>query len=111
MSKHTPGPWEVDHEGYVVGSTGKVVCRTLRNVFRDEVDDANFCLIAAAPELLEALKETLEVLESKEFKDEMGLASTMHIRAGSKGYKGKMLPIANIANVIKKAEGEDESSN
>ena len=59
MSKHTPGPWEVDHEGYVVGSTGKVVCRTLRNVFRDEVDDANFCLIAASPELLQAVKELI----------------------------------------------------
>jgi len=53
MDNHTPGPWFVEAQN--VHSGGRVICRTDWNI-RDQVDDANARLIAAAPELLEALE-------------------------------------------------------
>ena len=64
MSKHTPGPWKwwTTHEGAhrINPHKGGLViasCDT-RNPFSEE-QEANARLIAAAPDLLEALKETL----------------------------------------------------
>ena len=70
MSKHTAGPWKYDGDyvwadsigGYVANpqtedmTSGKFICT------RDcqEIIDANARLIAAAPELLEALEGMLE---------------------------------------------------
>ena len=72
MSKHTPGPWIAELETYPImvssqtetwplvdelgneeGRTGAFVCNTGDN-------KGNARLIAAAPELLEALKEILD---------------------------------------------------
>ena len=61
MSKHTPGPWNVGHEDENTGeieviSDGRpYVCLVLPGAI-DEVTPANARLIAAAPELLEALQ-------------------------------------------------------
>ncbi len=53
MSKHTPGPWiEV---GRYIETDGHILCEMFSARTRDE-RDANQRLIAAAPELLEALK-------------------------------------------------------
>lgn len=63
MSKHTPGPWEA-HNGEV--TTRQENGRSYRRIaaVQDygigslvEVDEANARLIAAAPDLLEALKD------------------------------------------------------
>jgi hypothetical protein len=70
MSAHTPGPWSVEKErdfwnvtsvqGDIVGIEGLYRC--------DGSDEANARLIAAAPELLEALRYMLrryvELVES-----------------------------------------------
>lgn len=55
MSKHTPGPWKV---AAIPGAVIAVDNTTIAKVFYGErsVCDANARLIAAAPELLEALK-------------------------------------------------------
>jgi len=53
MSRHTPGPWKVD-EHNDVGAEGRHVA-TL-SLYGDGSDDANAHLIAAAPDLLEALR-------------------------------------------------------
>ena len=58
---HTPGPWEVSHlsaagkrtAGLLIREAGH--CITLASVRRE--NEANARLIAAAPDLLEALKE------------------------------------------------------
>lgn len=54
MSAHTPGPWRYDYEvgycGEIVASNGQTIC-----TFNDEPLPSHARLIAAAPELLEAL--------------------------------------------------------
>lgn len=57
MSKHTPGPWEV--QNMTVFNSGCMFvanCDGLGDVDRMEISRANARLIAAAPDLLAALK-------------------------------------------------------
>ena len=70
--KHTKGPWVIGNrytDQGVYTPDGELVANThgsQRNFNRDEqiaIQDANARLIAAAPELLEALEKTLERLE------------------------------------------------
>jgi hypothetical protein len=74
MSKHTPGPWRTEFDSYGgydcmtagqhIRSDTKLICTVdygnYGNIRFDESPnleaDANACLIAAAPELLEACK-------------------------------------------------------
>ena len=70
MSKHTPGPWQIDW--YICREKGKELWRVPRSigpacVDHDHwagnhitVDAANARLIAAAPDLLEALKDLMQ---------------------------------------------------
>lgn len=73
MNKHTPGPWGIEQTddtnwiGFMRPHDGKVeliVCTTARDfTLKDgarEQNDANARLIAAAPELLDALVEAVE---------------------------------------------------
>ena len=64
MSKHTPGPWKITHSevnGYRVSdSTGWGVAVVLK----DTNDEANARLIAAAPQMLEALELLSEAVRS-----------------------------------------------
>ena len=61
MTQHTPGPWEYDNEAEGIYSPthgrGIPVCLVGRN------NDANAHLIAAAPELLEALEAVMGVAD------------------------------------------------
>lgn len=59
--KHTPGPWHL-FRNEVNNSDGLTVANIVQFVpaYRD-VSNANACLIAAAPELLDALAGLLEV--------------------------------------------------
>ena len=73
--KHTPGPWVVDHmSAHLVRSQDDKNGRHIAAVGpanytpRYDVDDANARLIAAAPELLEAL-ECLLAKADIEFKN------------------------------------------
>lgn len=80
MSKHTPGPWEFEEisdagdergEGFIIGGNlGGLVGAALP--WPTELDsgdfsrvEANARLIAAAPDLLEALKKAVEYLRPR----------------------------------------------
>jgi hypothetical protein len=58
--KHTPGPWKQDRFGHVTDLNGKEIVfdgLTCANGYtEDPTPKANTKLVAAAPELLEALK-------------------------------------------------------
>jgi hypothetical protein len=70
MPTHTPGPWEQgvgdEGEAQVYGSDGyrRIILASTEN-FRIATDEskANARLIAAAPELLDALKEAVRELD------------------------------------------------
>jgi hypothetical protein len=71
MNKHTPGPWKIatDWAGYpqhIRTECGSVACSFLTSVKRNcgiEQIEANARLIAAAPDLLEALLDCIFVIE------------------------------------------------
>lgn len=57
MSKHTSGPWKVSRSGTtVLSESGRFIADCL-GPNSQEQNEPNARLIAAAPELLEALKE------------------------------------------------------
>jgi hypothetical protein len=61
MSKHTPGPWfsQYDDNGFYEIGSEAVSLRLAFTHGEGDTDEANARLIAAAPELLEALKDLL----------------------------------------------------
>lgn len=68
--KHTPGPWSWwpklcgDPGGIITAdSTGNHVAKPTYYVINQDVTEANARLIAAAPELLEALVRMVEVFD------------------------------------------------
>ena len=71
MSKHTPGPWKIHEHGVgfeVECANGNVVAQAqqvtaLRQDTMQSARKANARLIAAAPELLEALSKFVEFAE------------------------------------------------
>ena len=67
MNKHTPGPWgikttETGTKAVFSSSTGAWVAHTVRSL--SSTQDANARLIAAAPDLLEALNRVLPQYEA-----------------------------------------------
>lgn len=68
MSKHTPGPWEIERysdgliqivgNARIVSDDEEIVTTVVEAVARG--DEANARLIAAAPELLEALQAVID---------------------------------------------------
>ena len=64
---HTPGPWDVEPKGsrhFVDGADGLTVAYLDRAGVRERIEiEANALLIAAAPELIEALEAVLPDLE------------------------------------------------
>ena len=71
-AKHTPGPWKIDY-GYnrSINFIGPCVPDQYAGSSWLRVTEANARLIAAAPELLDALKGMLEV-----FGDEFGMGNS-----------------------------------
>ena len=64
-AKHTPGPWMPHHDKgrlYVETHRDDVICMVAKGLGTQE-DQANANLIAAAPELLEALQVMLDAAQ------------------------------------------------
>lgn len=70
MSKHTPGPWywapKADGAVFIKSDDTRPLHKTVAQVASNELSamEANARLIAAAPELLEALRDVTEYLEN-----------------------------------------------
>lgn len=70
MSKHTPAPWTIDTDGWIVSSEDRfAIC--LIDASRDfdqfdPVDKANATLIAASPAMLVALKQALAAMMNQD---------------------------------------------
>lgn len=83
-AKHTPGPWFV-HDRWYIGTTptgethAEVKCCAAVPHTREQEHEANARLIAAAPDLLAALKGVLRVADRKT--DEFDAARAAIIRA------------------------------
>ena len=87
MTKHTPGPWRAeiscDETGapqkcWWISAKGDVDIGETSGEKRSDEEAANARLIAAAPELYEALKEALPVL--------LGLVTDEGLKPEKKGY-------------------------
>jgi len=63
MSKYTPGPWSVDHNMNIM-SQGRLVA--FPGIAAGFPQKANAQLIAAAPELLEALRRVIDCCDIAE---------------------------------------------
>jgi len=62
--KGTKGKWRIGVLGSVQNERGEFICESeRRNIKEEEENKANNLLIACAPEMLDKLKETLEVLK------------------------------------------------
>lgn len=94
--KHTQGPWEVMISGkhVFVNSDDECVCITHNNdSLPPEKAIANARLIAAAPELLEACKDMVELL-------------SRFINETSGDNRGTIVFLKVIRDAIAKAEGD-----
>ena len=67
-NKHTPGPWAATKNGNITSADRKVLIATLSGI--NDEDESNARLIAAAPDLLEALQACL--LRDDIASDELG---------------------------------------
>ena len=63
MSKHTPGPWTFVHEGGIDGGYFIDAKEDVVVLPRGRLNEADARLIAAAPDLLAALKAVMEAAE------------------------------------------------
>jgi hypothetical protein len=59
MSNYTPGPWQSDHENMVYGPDASKTMQFAEIIPAGILSEANARLIAAAPELLAALRESI----------------------------------------------------
>lgn len=91
MSGHTPGPWRVgittdSDEIEVVSDARPYVCMALPGAL-DGVTEANARLIAAAPELLEAVERLVCVFGGDEYEHFGSIAYARAIIAKATGEK------------------------
>jgi len=96
MSEHTLGPWHVWHETHVMGDDRLVAaCGGYSNNVKPAYDEnaANARLIAAAPDMLEALKYITEQMPDHGSEADAARAAW------------RMLAIAR--DTIRKAEGKE----
>jgi hypothetical protein len=100
MSKRTPGPWVIRQNDGYIKSNDRVVCKLYDvPIHGGDQKQGNAKLIAAAPDLLEALKELVEL---KKMKDEAGEYPES---LPSDYIERKPMAWENARRAIRKAEG------
>lgn len=79
-TKHTPGPWKVFHD-CILSDSGKIAEICTKNEISKNTWHENAYLIAAAPELLEALQNLLDDVEYSQKDIPAGAIGQRQIRA------------------------------
>jgi hypothetical protein len=106
MHKHTPGPW-TRYGNLIESADEKTIAYLPAYQFMTGSQKSDSCLIAAAPELLEALEQVIAIAEeAREHLDhdrDMKALKILTAISGSRGYDKR---IDAIHNVIAKAKGE-----
>ena len=87
-TQHTPGPWRVLEPDQVRGQEGEFVANCECHRGRLATDRANARLIAAAPDLLEALGWMVETFNAKEIDPMAAFATIEKARAAIAKAKG-----------------------
>jgi hypothetical protein len=116
MTKHTPGPWYVSSKNQIASEAESVKHGgTIAYVddvsahFTDDESAANARLIAAAPELLEALKERSAIAEAALTAAHAGVVDLDRIFACAESILGRAIHRATsypkVRAAIAKAEG------
>lgn len=98
MGKHTPGPWMIqsatrNYDNFKIEAEGWGIITNIED--NSNESESNARLIAAAPEMLEALKDLLSEFDARNeefidirvgyFKDTAGIAYTRTIIAKAEG--------------------------
>jgi hypothetical protein len=116
MSKYTPGPWRVSNEVGVSANPKGLLAFADTDLHSKEEAIANAGLIAAAPELLEALKLALAPCDKCEGTGRLdsptpghakSWASPCHVCGGTGMDATNALSWGDIQHVIAKAEGRE----
>lgn len=79
-AQHTPGPWELHESNAIVGGKiddHRIWLRPVIARFETGVSEANAHLIAAAPELLEALLDLCHFGSIEATPDQIGIIQTI----------------------------------
>jgi hypothetical protein len=98
MSKHTPGPWKTVARNYPIADTGdydgcwEVLTgdpkKPIVQIWGDsDEDEANARLIAAAPDLLEALRRLLDSGDVRDAAEKGALAAARAAIAKAEGQQ------------------------
>ena len=95
--KHTPGPWEVHSNigkkgelGIVAESAPCVIAHGMSEKHWPEIAQANAALIAAAPEMLEALKTLADYVFREESKQNICSSAWMDARKAIAKAEGRL---------------------
>jgi hypothetical protein len=76
MDNHTPGPWSVNDYGFIDADGEEDAIEVITSSKRG-TEEANLRLIAAAPDLLEALEFALPMVEH--YHEREGASATLYI--------------------------------
>jgi hypothetical protein len=89
MSKHTPGPWLIEPDVYSVGVYSLLTAIDTS----DAEEQANARLIAAAPELLQALKKVLKTYDEQLYTQDWD--AIRRVIAKAEGAEGSSAAVKN----------------
>lgn len=98
MSKHTTGPWNIGCANFKEeaeigihgpGADGFVICDLQADGYDEDTQKANAKLIAAAPDLLEALESAEMALLGYTHKNEITLSALYKARAAIAKARGE----------------------
>ncbi len=84
-TKYTPGPWHVESPALSIADSQRIEVATVRTYGDDAEALANARLIAAAPELLEALIILHKIMDTARLsRDEWARVDAVLVKAGGK---------------------------